>query len=178
MKKEIINRLLSIITVSLFLVVVTTYVYLPNSKNLSSALAFLNHEKSFYMQDVTSGVLLKDATCVKDSEGLKYDPYTFKVINNSNKNITYNIVFKSDKEKALEKGMEVLPHRYLRYAISNSSDTNLEANTLSEDGILLTTTITPHSTVEFNFRMWLDYNCDEGAFDKIFVGKIAIEEVK
>lgn len=178
MKKEIINRLLSIITVSLFLIVVTTYVYLPNNKNLSSALAFLNHEKSFYMQDVTSGVLLKDATAVEDSEGLSYDPYTFKVVNNTNKNITYKIVFKSDIEKAKAKGKEILPNKYLRYSISNINDTNLEANTLSDDGILLTTTITPHSTVTFNFRMWLDYNCDEGAFDKIFVGKIAIEKVK
>ena len=61
MKKEIINRLLSIIAVSLFLIVSTTFIYLPNSKNLTSALAFLNHEKSFYMQDVTEGVLLNNA---------------------------------------------------------------------------------------------------------------------
>ena len=178
MKKEIVNRLLSIITVSLFLIVVTTYVYLPNSKNLSGALAFLNHEKSFYMQDVTSGVLLKDATCVKDSEGLTYEPYSFKVVNNTNKNITYKIVFKSDKEKALEKGMEILPNKYLRYAISDINDTNLEANTLSDDGVLLTTTITPHSTVKFNFRMWLDYDADEGAMDKIFIGTLEVKEVK
>ena len=110
MKKEIINRLISIITVSLFLIVVTTYVYLPNSKNLSGALAFLNHEKSFYMQDVTSGVLLKDATAVEDSKVLEYDPYTFKVVNNTNKNITYKIVFKSDIEKAKSRGKERLPN--------------------------------------------------------------------
>lgn len=178
MKKEIINRIISIITVSLFLITVTTYVYLPNSKNLTSALAFLNHEKSFYMQDVTKGVLLHDAIPVKDSEGLKNDPYTFKVVNKTNSNITYKIVFKSDKEKAKAKGMELLPNKYLRYSVSNTSDTNIEAKTLSDDGILLTTTITPHSEQVFNFRMWLDYNADDGAFDKIFIGSIAIEEIK
>ena len=178
MKKEIINRLLSIITVSLFLIVATTYVYLPNSKNLSSALAFLNHEKSFYMQDITKGVLLNNAVPVKDSEGLENDPYTFKVVNNSNKNITYNIVFRNDEEKAKAKGMELLPNKYLRYSVSNANATNLEGKTLSNDGILLTTTITPHSEQVFDFRMWLDYNSDDGAFDKIFIGSIAIEEVK
>ena len=178
MKKEIINRLISIITVSLFLITATTYVYLPNSKNLTSALAFLSHEKSFYMQDITEGVLLHNAIPTKDSVGLENDPYTFKVVNNTNHNITYKIVFKSDKAKVLESGMELLPNKYLRYSVSNSDDTNLEANTLSDDGILLTTTIPPHSEQVFNFRMWLDYNADDGAFDKIFVGSIAIEEIK
>ena len=178
MKKEIINRLLSIITVSLFLIVATTYVYLPNSKNLTSALAFLNHEKSFYMQDVTEGVLLNNATPIEDSEGLENKPYTFKVVNKSNSNITYKIVFKNDEKKAKAQGMELLSNKYLRYSISNVDDTNLEANTLSDDGILLTTTITPHSEQVFNFRMWLDYNADDGAFDKIFIGSIAIEEIK
>ena len=178
MKKEIINRLLSIITVSLFLIVSTTFIYLPNSKNLTSALAFLNHEKSFYMQDVTEGVLLRNATPVEDSEGLENDPYTFKVVNKSNSNITYKIMFKSDKEKIRESEMEILPNKYLRYSISNYDDTNLEANTLSDDGILITTTIPPHSEQTFNFRMWLDYNADDGAFDKIFIGRIAIEKVK
>lgn len=178
MKKEIINRLLSIIAVSLFLIVSTTFVYLPNSKNLTSALAFLNHEKSFYMQDVTEGVLLHNATPTLDTEGFENDPYTFKVVNKSNTNITYRIVFKSDKEKISKSDMEVLPNRYLRYSISNFDDTNLEANTLGDDGILLTTTIPPHSEQKFNFRMWLDYNADDGAFDKIFIGRIAIEKVK
>jgi len=178
MKKEIRNRILSIIAVSTFLIVMTTFVYLPNQENLLSALAFLQQEQSFYMEDISEGILLKSAVPTKDSEGLENDPYTFQVVNNSNKNITYQIVFKSNEDAALERGKEVLPSRYLRYSISDSSDTNLEAKTLSDDGVLLTTTITPHSTQVFNFRMWLDYNSDEGAMNKIFIGTIEVKEVE
>ena len=178
MNKEIRKSIFSIIFVSIFLIVMTTFVYLPNQKNLVSAFAFLNQEQRFYMEDISEGILLKSAQPVKDSEGLKNDPYVFQVVNNSNKNITYNIVFKNNKDKAKEQGKEVLPSHYLRYSVSDSKDTNLEAKTLSEDGILLTTTIPPKSKQVFNFRMWLDYNSDNGAMGKIFIGTMAVEEVK
>ncbi len=178
MKKEIRNRLLSIIAVSTFLIIMTTFVYLPRQTNLLSALAFLQQEQSFYMEDLSEGILLRSAVPTKDSDGLENDPYTFQVVNNSNKNITYNIVFRNNEEKAKERGKEVLPAHYLRYVVSDNNDTNLEVKTLSDDGILLTTTITPHSTQVFNFRMWLDYNSDNGAMNKIFIGSVAVEEIK
>lgn len=178
MNKEIKSRIFSIISVSLFLILTTTFVYLPKQENLLTSLAFLNNQKSFYMQDVTSGILLRDAYPVKDEKGLENEPYTFKVVNNTNKDITYNIIFKNNEEKAKEQGKEVLPSKYLRYSLSNIDDTNKTANTLSEDGILLTTTIKANSTSVFNFRMWLDYNSDEGAFNKVFIGTVKIEQVK
>ena len=178
MNKEIRNRLFSIIAVSTFLIIMTTFVYLPRQTNLLSALAFLNQEQSFYMVDLSEGLLLKSAVPTKDSEGLEIDPYTFQVVNNSNKNITYNIVFKNNAEKAKERGKEVLPSHYLKYVVSDNNDKNLEVKTLSDDGILLTTTITPHSKQVFNFRMWLDYNADEGAMNKIFIGTLEVSEVK
>lgn len=178
MNKDIKKRLLEIAFVSIFLIVVTSFVYLPNHKNLLSALAFLDGQQSFYMEDISSGILLKSAVPTKDSDGLKNDPYTFRVVNNSNKNITYEIVFKSNSEKAKERGKEVLPNHYLKYSVSNSDDTNLEAKTLPDDGILLTTTIPPHTNQVFNFRMWLDFDADDGAMDKIFIGTLEVNEIK
>lgn len=178
MKKEIKSRIFSIIAVSTFLIIMTTFVYLPKQTNLLSALAFLNGEQAFYMEDLSEGVLLRSAVPTKDSEGLKNDPYQFQVVNKSSKNITYQIVFKNNEEKAKLKGKEVLPSHYLRYSVSDSNDTNLEAKTLTDDGILLTTTITPNSTETFNFRMWLDFNADDGAMDKVFIGTIEVNEVK
>ena len=122
MNKEIRKRLFSIAFVSTFLILMTTFVYLPSQENLSSAFAFLNNQKAFYMHDVTKGVLLHNAIPTKDSEGLENDPYTFEVVNNTNKNITYNIVFKNNEEKAKEKGMEILPSKYLRFALSNINE--------------------------------------------------------
>ena len=178
MNKEIKRRLLSIISISIFLILMTTFVYLPKQQNLLSSFAFLQSQRSFYMQDLTTGVLLKDAYPTKDEMGLKNNPYTFKVVNNTNKDITYNIIFQNNETKALEREKDVLPNRYLRYSLSDINDTNLEANTLPNDGIILTTTIKANSESIFNFRMWLDYNSDEGAMNKIFIGNIKIEEIK
>ena len=178
MKKDIRKHVISIVFVSLFLIFMTAFVYLPQHENLVSALSFLSNEQSLYMEDVSSGLLLKDSVPMQDSKGLKIEPYTFRVVNNTNHNITYKIVFKNNKEKVEASGLEVLPSKYLRYSISNITDNNLEANSLNEDGILAVFTALPHSKQEFNFRMWLDYNSDSEAMGKAFIGALALVEVK
>ena len=178
MKKDIRKHVLSIIFVSIFLILMTTFVYLPNSQNLASALAFLNGQQAFYMEDVSTGLLLKDAVPIKDSEGLKIEPYTFRVVNNTKHNITYQIVFKNSTQKAEEQNLEVLDNKYLRYSISYDGDTNLEANTLPEDGVIATFTAFPNSKQLLNFRTWLDFNADDGAMGKMFTGIIELREVK
>lgn len=176
-KKEIRSRIFSIISVSLFLIIMTTFVYLPKQESLLSSLAFLQSAQRFYMKDLSSGILLHDATPTKDSKALEYEPYRFQVINTSKSDITYQIVFKSDVDKAKERGKEILPYRYLRYSLSDISGTLVEPSTLSEDGILYTTTIKADSVETIDFRMWLDWDADNGAMDKIFIGRIEIKEV-
>lgn len=176
--KEKRSHIISIISVSLFLIIMTAFVYLPKQEMLLSSLAFLQNQNRFYMEDISSGILLKDATPVSDQKGLQYEPYQFKVVNNSNSDITYNIIFKNNKEKAEAKGKEVLPNKYLRYSLKEGNNVNLEPVTLQEDGILYTTTIPSNSTVVFEFRMWLDWEADNGAMNKIFIGKIELEEVE
>ena len=178
MKKDILKHILSIVFVSVFLVLMTTFVYLPNHNNLVSALSFLSNEQSFYMEDVSSGLLLKDSVPMEDSKGLEIEPYTFRVVNNTNHNITYKILFKNNIEKIEATNLEALDSKYLRYSISTINDTNLEANSLNEDGVLVVFTALPHSKQEFNFRMWLDYNSDNNAMGKAFIGSLALEEIK
>lgn len=178
MKKDIRKHILSIVFVSTFLIIMTAFVYLPSSENMASALAFLNGQQSFYMEDISNGLSLKDALPTRDSKGLEMEPYTFRVVNKSNKNKKYQIIFKNNYEKANLNGMEVLDNKYLRYVLSDSDDTNLEVNTLPEDGIIATFTALPNSMQTFNFRMWLDYNADNGAMGKMFVGTIELREIK
>ena len=82
--KEMKKLIFSIISVSLFLMFMTSFVYLPKQENLLSSMAFLQNQKRFYMQDLSSGILLKDAYPTSDSTGLKNDAYKFKIVNNSN----------------------------------------------------------------------------------------------
>ena len=123
-------------------------------------------------------ILLKDATPLSDETGIQYEPYKFKVVNNSNSDITYYIVFNNNEEKIASKGKEVLPNKYLRYSLKEENKVELEPTTLPEDGIIYTATIPSNSEMVFEFRMWLDYDADNGAMNKIFIGKIGVEEVE
>ena len=178
MDKEIRKNILSIIFVSIFLVVMTVYVYLPKQKNLLSAFAFIGQQQSFYMEDLSDGVLLRSAVPIKDSEGIKNQPYTFRVVNNTDREITYNIILKNDKYKIIDQGKEPLSSKYIKYAISDTMDSNCEIKNLTENGILLTTTIKPYSKDTFNFRMWLDYDAGVDAMNKMFIGTIEVKNVK
>jgi hypothetical protein len=176
--KEVRKLILSIVCVSIFLIVMTTFVYLPKQENMLSSIAFLQNQKRFYMEDISTGILLQDATPVSDQTGLQYEPYQFKVVNNSNSDITYNIVFNNNQEKIESQGKEVLPNKYLRYSLSSENNSLIEPTTLAEDGIIYTATISAKSEVVFEFRMWLDYDADNGAMNKVFIGKIEIEEIE
>lgn len=177
-KKEMRKHILSIICISTFLIIMTTFVYIPKQENLLSSLAFLQNQRNFYMKDLSSGILLHDAIPTKDSKALKNEPYRFEVVNNSNSDITYQIIFRNNEERAKENGKEVLPNHYLRYSLSNNNTSLAEPTNLSDDGILYTTTIKANSTETFDFRMWLDYEADNGAMNKIFIGKIEIVEIE
>ncbi len=172
MKNEIKKHILSILAVLTFLLLSTAFIYMPNHNSMASALTFLNGVQSFYMEDLSDGVLLKDANPTMDEDGLENEPYKFQVVNKSNKNITYKIVFKNKVDNEEER----LANKYLRYSISTENTTENVVSTLDEDSIILTTTITPNTTQVFNFRMWLDYNSDDDAFGKRFSGVIQIEE--
>lgn len=174
--KEKRGHIISIICVSLFLIIMTVFVYLPKQEMLLSSLAFLQNQQRFYIEDLSSGILLNDATPVSDERGLEFTPYRFKVVNNSDSTLEYNIIFKNNEEKAKAKGLEVLPNKYLRYSLKEGYNNALEPKTLGEDGILYNASIPANSAVIYEFRMWLDWNADNGAMNKIFIGKIEIEE--
>jgi len=177
-KKERRNHIFSIIGVSLFLIIMTIFVYLPKQENLLSSLAFLQNEKRFYMEDLSNGILLHDAIPTRDSKAQNNDSYRFQVVNNSDNVITYQIIFKNNEVKAKSQGKEVLPNHYLRYNLTSNGDILVEPSNLSDDGILYNATIKANSSQIFEFRMWLDYNADDGAMNKIFIGKISVEELK
>ncbi len=171
------KHIISILVVSTFLILSTTFVYFPKQENFVSSLAFLHQVNSFYMEDLSSGILLKNTSCVKDEKGLQQDPYQFKVVNQTNQEITYRIVFHKDFEKINQQGKEALENHYLRYTLKEGEQAYLEPQNLNDDGILYETTIPKRSEVVYDFKMWLDYDADNGAMNKLLIGNIEIERI-
>lgn len=174
---EKIKTILSIITTTIFLVTMTAFVYLPKQENLLSSMAFIKNINRFYIQDLSDGILLRDATPMSDKKGTSLEPFRFKVVNNSNKDITYRIVFLNNEKEANARGMEILNNRYLRYTLKDGNNEYLEPENLAEDGILYETTIAKNSEAIFEFKMWLDFDADNGAMNKVFIGTIELVEM-
>lgn len=166
---------LSIILVSLFLIFMTCFVYLPKQENLLSSLAFIQNQKSFYLKDLSQGILLNDAIPVPDEVGMQYQPYRFKVVNSSNSEINYRIIFRNNDSKMNIKQEDLLSNQYLRISLNNNEGLLVNPVSLSENGVIYTTTIRAHEEEVFELRMWLDWNSDNNAMDKIFVGKIEVD---
>lgn len=177
-KREKRKLLFSIIGLSLFLVLTTVFIYFPKQEMLLSSISFIQNQNRFYIEDLSDGIMLRNAYPVTDEVGLSSDAYTFKIVNNSNSKITYQIKFNNNEKEALAQGKEVLANKYLRYSLNIGNDTVVEATNLLDDGILYTATIDAKSETVFNFRMWLDWNADNEAMDKVFIGQIELQEIK
>ncbi len=173
MKKEIKSRLLSIAFVFIFLVVGTIFVYYPNKNELLSSFAFLQTNEKFYMEDVTSGIRLAEAFPVIDEEGMENEPYIFKIVNDTNKAINYQLTFTNNIEKIKSQEAEPLANKYLRYSLDLE-----KANSLSDSGLIKTGTIPANTEITLDFRIWLAEDCDEGAMGKAFIGTIELKKVE
>ena len=174
-KNEKIKCILSIISVSFFLIFMTCSVYLPKRLTLLSSYAFLQNQKDFYIEDLSKGIFLKDVVPVTDDIGLQYDPYRFRVVNNSNSEIVYQIVFNKNTTKTEMNAENILSNKYLKFSLNSLYNELVEPTILSDDGIIYKASIDAHSQEIFEFRMWLDWDADNDAMNKVFTGKVEID---
>lgn len=177
-RKEIISHLMSIAFIIVFLIVGTVYVYYPTKSNLLSSVTFLQKQENFYIQDVSSGIKLAEAFPISDSEGLQSTPYQFKIVNNTNHEIKFQLLFRNQLDKVNERGLEALDAKYLRYSLQQF-DKETIVNELDESEIIYTGTIASNSELTYNFSLWLgEDNFDEDAMGKTFIGQMEIKEIK
>lgn len=174
--KEIRSRILSITFMLIFLVVGTIYVYYPNKQNLLSSFTFLKNREAFYIQELSDGIKLAEAYPITDSEGVSTESYQFKIVNGTNKDIHYQLVFKNQLDKIKERNLSPLASKYLRYAICEEN-TDLKIETLPDDEIVYEAVIPADSEITFEFRIWLGENLDEEAFGKTFIGQMEVMEI-
>ena len=174
--KEIISRITSIIFMLIFLIVSTLYVYYPNKQNLTSAFTFLQNREAFYLEELSDGIKLAEAYPITDSEGITSDSYSFKIVNDTDKDIHYQLVFRNQLEKIEAKNLLPLDSKYLRYSIQNN-ESNLKIETLTDTEVIYDAVIKADSELTFDFRIWLGENFDSDAMGKTFIGRMEVIEV-
>ena len=121
-------------------------------------------------------ISLENALPTEDSDGLKNKSYNFSVINNSKTDLLYTIYLEDDTDAKNKCGSdcELIPYNFIRYNLSNDSDSLKTASLLASSTELYTGTIENKSTDKFNLRVWLSIDADNNAMGKYYFGKLKV----
>ena len=121
-------------------------------------------------------ISLENDIPTEDSDGLKNEPYSFLLVNNAVTDLKYTIYLEDDADAKNKYGSdcELIPYNFIRYNLSNDSNSLKTNNLVSLSTELYTGTIESKSTDKFNLRIWLSIDADNSAMDKYYFGKIKV----
>ncbi len=96
-------------------------------------------------------ISLTNAIPQEDSEGLSSEPYSFLLINNGTTDLKYTIYLEDDKEAKNKCGTdcELVPYKFIRYNLSNDSESLKTSNLSTISNALYTGTIKSKATDKF-----------------------------
>ena len=111
-----------------------------------------------------------------DSEGLKENPYSFKITNSGNIDAGYKIKVIDDTDMIAEDGCEnnLIDKNNLRVSVDGKEAFNL-SDTASNDYIVETGYLSAGKSKEYSIRMWLSEQSGNEVLGKHYHGKIVIE---
>ena len=126
----------------------------------------------------TEGIQLTNVVPTYDDEGKTYEPYTFKLKNQSNIDIYYTLSLIDDEE--LISGCEsdnggscnLLDYRDIRYEIE--MDNRTFTRSLSDSSIINYGIIEAGETIDGSLKVWLNINATNEAMGKVFLGKLRV----
>ena len=121
-------------------------------------------------------ISLDNAIPTEDSDGMKNVPYSFSLVNNAVTDLKYTIYLEEDDAAKNKCGNDcaLIPYNYVRYNLSNDSDSLKNGNLLSSSTELYTGTIESKSTDKLNLRIWLSIDADNSAMGKYYFGKLKV----
>ena len=145
-KREIIERLKSIVSVLVFLVVATLYWYGPR-------------EDLTYLATNMNKYYIKSNVKITIKEDIKLDnkDYSFKVTNKTAEVQNYEIVINNDYMKLRTNNCSLIQNNYLKYQLGKDG-TYMEEKNLNVDGIIYRGELQPNETIDFSIKLGIDKN--------------------
>ncbi len=112
----------------------------------------------------------------EDSDGLKNEPYSFLLVNKAVTDLKYTIYLEDDTDAKNKCGSdcELIPYSFIRYNLSNDSNSLKTGNLSSSSTELYMGTIESKSIDKFDLRVWLSINADNSAMGKYYFGKLKV----
>lgn len=142
MNREVKERIKSILSVLIFLIVTTWYWYGPRED-----LAYIAANTYKYSRDVE--VLSKDTLNLNDDE------YKFKIYNKTNQVKNYEIIVANDYFAQRKEKCKLLSNNYLKYQLK-LDNVYQESRNLSSDGIIYRGQLEPNESKNFIVKIKID----------------------
>ena len=142
MNREVKERIKSILSVLIFLIVTTWYWYGPRED-----LAYIAANTYKYSRDVE--VLSKDTLNLNDDE------YKFKIYNKTNQVKKYEIIVANDYFAQRKEKCKLLSNNYLKYQLK-LDNVYQESRNLSSDGIIYRGQLEPNESKYFIVKIKID----------------------
>ena len=165
MKKEIRNRIVSLITTTIFLFS-STYIWFnyrtirTNAENNYMGNMFLSLEE-------IGNNNYDDLFPVTDEEGLEQEGHIIKVKNNANYKTTYKLVFIPDSNNTLN-------NKFIKYSYNVNGGNYSKPKTI-DNNLITVDSISNKNINTYNIKIWIDYNANNEVMNKTFSYKIGLE---
>ena len=170
MDREIKRRLKNIIVNIVFLVNATIVWtnYRTIRTEAQTPQSYLNNAYLVF-SEVSKGVAMDNVYPSTDEEGMTTDGYTFKVYNNSNKNISYKVNFITEDQNTID-------NKYIKYSY-NINDGEYSVPQTLEDNKVILNDIDGKKENTYNIKFWIDENAGNEIMNKVFSTKIGVESI-
>lgn len=131
-----------------------------------------------FLQDTANVINLNGAYPTMDSEGLKLEPYTFKLSNTGSLNAAYKIKIVNDDEIIAEDGCQnnLLQTSFIKVSINGEEPFILE-DKAGTDYVVVEGVASPSQISEYNIRIWIADTAGNESLGRHYHGKIVVDSV-
>ena len=166
--------IISIIIV-LILVLAVSFAYFSTRLNGTDQIVKVG-KLELVLDETSEGISLENAIGLRDDEGMKLTPSTFKLINNGNKAVDYTIYLDDNTISDTDTRIE---DKYLKYNL-NKNGTDSGATLLTSTGtnpnrIIDSGTIEGGGTNNYSLNLWITDEVDGNYSGQVFSGKLRVE---
>ena len=174
-RKEKEKVLIISIIIVLILVLAVSFAYFSTRLNGTDQIVKVG-KLELVLDETSEGISLENAIGLRDDEGMKLTPSTFKLINNGNKAVDYTIYLDDNTISDTDTRIE---DKYLKYNL-NKDGTDSGATLLTSTGtnpnrIIDSGTIEGGGTNNYSLNLWITDEVDGNYSGQVFSGKLRVE---
>mgnify|MGYP002766520571 FL=1 len=130
-----------------------------------------------YLKDDTN-LTLNGAYPISDEDGLKSEPYTFKITNSGSLNASYKVRIVDDQDIINEDKCQdkLLSKSIIKISINDEEPVLLE-NLQKSDFTVASGTLNSKGTIDYKIRIWIDESATNTVLGKHFHAKVVVDSV-